>query len=24
VRRSTPEPFYAAIESFIAELGPKG
>ena len=23
VRRSTPEPFYAAVESFIAELGPK-
>ena len=24
VRRSTPEPFYAAVESFIAKLGPKG
>ena len=24
VRRSTPEPFYAAIESFIAQLGLKG
>ena len=23
VRRSTPEPFYAAVESFIAKLGPK-